>query len=449
MTNTPATPATPATPDTLSAPLPSPGPGTAVPRRQRRHRLALITLAALLAVALLGAFVLRASSPPEPSAFYDPPADLAGQPPGALLRSEAFTPAVPGAVAWRVLYRSSDPSGNPIAVSGVIVAPADTTAGANDVATAGTNDVATDRPVVAWAHPTSGVARRCAPSLLGDPTSAMFGIQTAIANGWVWVATDYPGLGTPGPHPYLIGNSEARAVLDIVRAAADLPTGAGSSFAVWGHSQGGQAALWTGITAETYAPELNLTAVAAAAPAIELTELITDDVDTLAGRLLLSMGLVAWSEVFDDAPLDTVLQPVARPVARGIANRCIETKAQSLAALPEVATARVLPFLAIDPTTTEPWAGILADNTPNAPIDVPVFVGQGLDDPIVNPDSTLRAMQARCDAGEQVTYTTYPGVGHTTAGSTAAPDAMAFIGTLFNGDSPASNCGALGTASAP
>lgn len=431
---------TPGQPGATPAPLPPPSPGTAVPRRQRRHRLALITLAAVLVVALLGAFVLRASTPPEPSAFYDPPADLAGLPPGALLRSEAFTPAVPGAVGWRVLYRSSDPSGNPIAVSGIIVAPAGTTNGT-------TSD--DDRPVVAWAHPTTGVARRCAPSLRSDPTQAMFGIQTAIANGWVWAATDYPGLGTPGPHPYLIGVSEARSVLDIVRAAADLPTGAGATYAVWGHSQGGQAALWTGITAEAYAPELDLTAVAAAAPAIELAELVTADVDTLGGRLLLSMGLVAWSEVFDDAPLDAVLQPVARPVARGIADRCIETTAQSLAALPEVATARVLPFLAIDPTTTEPWAGILANNTPNAPINVPVFVGQGLDDPIINPDITLRAVQARCDDGEQVTYTAYPGVGHIAAGRTAAPDAMAFIGTLFNGDSPASDCDSLGTTSAP
>ncbi len=37
--------------------------------------------------------------------------------------------------------------------------------------------------------------------------------------GWTFVATDYEGLGTPGVHPYLVGLSEARGVLDIVRAA--------------------------------------------------------------------------------------------------------------------------------------------------------------------------------------------------------------------------------------
>jgi hypothetical protein len=36
-------------------------------------------------------------------------------------------------------------------------------------------------------------------------------------------ATDYPGLGTPGVHAYLMGESEGRAVLDSVRAARNLP----------------------------------------------------------------------------------------------------------------------------------------------------------------------------------------------------------------------------------
>jgi len=30
-------------------------------------------------------------------------------------------------------------------------------------------------------------------------------VNQALARGWVIVATDYVGLGTAGPHPYLIG----------------------------------------------------------------------------------------------------------------------------------------------------------------------------------------------------------------------------------------------------
>ena len=72
-------------------------------------------------------------------------------------------------------------------------------------------------------------------------------LQALIALDYVVAATDYPGLGTPGPHPYLVGESEGRAVIDSVRAARDLEkVGASTRYAVWGHSQGGQAALFAG-----------------------------------------------------------------------------------------------------------------------------------------------------------------------------------------------------------
>ena len=44
-------------------------------------------------------------------------------------------------------------------------------------------------------------------------------------------------------------------------------------FAVWGHSQGGHAALFTGELAPEYAPELKLVGIAVAAPATDLVEL--------------------------------------------------------------------------------------------------------------------------------------------------------------------------------
>ena len=60
-----------------------------------------------------------------------------------------------------------------------------------------------------------------------------------VERGYAVAATDYPGLGTPGPHPYLVGVSEARAVLDPAPRAARTMPGVGGSdrFAVWGHSQ--------------------------------------------------------------------------------------------------------------------------------------------------------------------------------------------------------------------
>ena len=110
------------------------------------------------------------------------------------------------------------------------------------------------------------------------------------------VATDYAGLGTKGIHPYLIGESEARSVLDSVRAARALPnSGASNRFAVLGHSQGGHAALDPGQVAARYAPDLKLVGVAAAAPATYLVELF--DADKATEQDLLAMTVLSWSRL--------------------------------------------------------------------------------------------------------------------------------------------------------
>ncbi|MCK5549991.1 MAG: hypothetical protein KAI41_05620, partial [Hyphomicrobiaceae bacterium] len=132
--------------------------------------------------------------------------------------------AQPNAKAYRILYRSTGLDGEPIPVSGAIIIP-------DGEAPPG------GRPVVAWAHPTTGVVNRCAPTLLPDLSGSIAGLDEMLERGYVIAATDYPGLGEPGTHPYLIGVSEARSVLDSVRAARQLPDAkAQRRFAVWGHS---------------------------------------------------------------------------------------------------------------------------------------------------------------------------------------------------------------------
>ena len=169
--------------------------------------------------------------------------------------------------AFRILYRSTDPSGRPIPVSGAIYIP-------NGAAPAG------GRNIIAWAHPTSGVMPPCAPSLMPDVGGMMWNLPNMISQGYIVVATDYPGLGTDGIHPYLIGESEARSVLNSVRAAREMPnTGASNRFAVWGHSQGGHAALYRR-GCRTLRAGLKLVGVAAAAPATYLVELFDADEST-------------------------------------------------------------------------------------------------------------------------------------------------------------------------
>ena len=181
-----------------------------------------------------------------------------------------------------VIYQSTRVSdGAPIGVSGIIALP-------------NGNPPPGGWPVVSWSHGTVGVADRGAPSMdseeladIGDSTDPPMTIHRKINaaphgllnefldRGWAVVMTDYEGLGTRGPHPYLFGTSEARGVLDIIRAARARhnPDGATGQeiisrrFVIVGHSQGGQAALFAAHLAPTWTAELTLVAVATIAPA--------------------------------------------------------------------------------------------------------------------------------------------------------------------------------------
>src|SRR5580698_1378500 len=85
-------------------------------------------------------------------------------------------------------------------------------------------------------------------------------------------------------HPYLVGVSEARAVIDAVRAADALPqTNASKRYVAWGHSQGGQAALFVAEIASAYAPDLELKGVAAIAPPTDLEENLRNIITTVPG----------------------------------------------------------------------------------------------------------------------------------------------------------------------
>jgi len=132
---------------------------------------------------------------------------------------------------------------------------------------------AVDAPPAGWAivandHGTSGVGDVCKLSgtVAGAGLAGLFG-----ARGMIGVATDYPGLGTPGVHPYLVSEVEAHASLDALRAARNLATWLrvplSERYAVVGLSQGGHAALAAAAAHASYAPELDIRAFGATAPA--------------------------------------------------------------------------------------------------------------------------------------------------------------------------------------
>jgi acetyl esterase/lipase len=295
--------------------------------------------------------------------------------------------------------------------------------------------------VIAWAHPTSGVMPPCAPSLMPDTAGLIWGLGAMLANGYVVTATDYPGLGTDGIHPYLIGESEGRAVLDSVRAARELPdAGASGRFAVWGHSQGGHAALYTGELAARYAPDLELVGVATAAPATYLIELLDSDNSSPSGKDITAWALLSWARL-QDVPVTNLVEPGAMPAFEEVAKDCIQSVAQFEHIEKDERPLQHEQFLKINPTTVEPWRSMMLRNSPGqAPAGAPVFIAQGTADTTVRPDITKRFGEALCKQGTRVSFVELPGVTHTFAARDSASAALAWMTDRFRGVPAHSDC---------
>lgn len=400
------------------------------PRRWPRWvRLVGVSLTLVLALAGLAISVaVNRAAPDEPGPFYTAPSPLPEGPTGTIIRTEIINGFRDGATTYRVLYTSTGYDGSPTAVSGIIVVPDGV------VPPKGRN-------VVAFTHGTVGVATNCSPSLRGSKALPVYeGLDDFLGAGYVVAATDYQGLGTKGPHPYLIGKAEAMNALDIVRAAHNLVDAhAGTDFAVWGHSQGGHASLWTGQLAASYAPDLHLVGVAAGAPVSNFVELFRVNADTTVGKILISMTIQSWSSVYNKA-VDEIVTPAARPVVTKIAQRCLYDASQILASAPS-SLVLGLTFLKAPPWEVEPWKTIVADNTPGgSPTGVPILITQGSDDPIVDPAVTAQFVSDLCANGETVKYQIIPGEAHLEAGQVAAPDVATWIAERFDGKPAPNTC---------
>ncbi|NNH05484.1 alpha/beta fold hydrolase [Microbacterium ulmi] len=386
-------------------------------------RWAFAFFAALLALvgAVVGVETVRivgdALERPGIPAFYAQPDGAADGDPGTLVKADELLGAPFAARAWRLMYRSTDANGEPVVVTGILVVPL-------GVAPAG------GRTVVSWAHPTTGAAPDCAPSYGFDPFIGIEGLRFLLDRGFAVVATDYAGMGTDGPDSYLVGATEGNGVLDAVRAAQAIPEARASDRVVlWGHSQGGQAALFAAERAAQYAPELDILAVAVAAPAADLTALLSAHLDDIQGVTIGSYAFTAFAEVYRDTVPGVVLADVLTPQALEIVptmNRlCLLT---NIPELHRIGEPLVGDFTRVDPTTTEPWKSLLERNSAGStPFDAPLFIAQGLADELVDADDTTGFAGHEASLGMDVTYHEIPFANHGTVAYFSLPGMLRWL----------------------
>lgn len=397
---------------------------------------AVLSLALAVAAAGLGA-QLRDGAP-QLSAFYDAPATLPAEP-GVLLKSEPFTTKVPkNARAWRILYTTTRDDNTAAVASAVVLASLEPANG--------------PRPVVTWADGTTGYAAACAPSNLAEPFSsgALPALESIVENGWVLVATDYAGMGTAGPQPYLIGQGEGRSVLDSVRAAKPLDIAEDSlemadETVVWGHSQGGQAALWTGGLAASYAPDVKISGVVAMAPASDAIGLVKN-MPNIAGRSVFASYIAAaYADTYPGVSFNEYITPVARTFVREMSTRCLSEPGVLVSRVNALAIDKDKTIFAKDPSTGA-LVERLRENTPVLPIPVPLFVAQGETDNLVIPEVQDAHIAVRCAAGQELLYKKYAGQDHMSVvseGSALLDDLIAWTKDRIAGAPAEPNCSAL------
>jgi pimeloyl-ACP methyl ester carboxylesterase len=361
-------------------------------------------IALLFVVALVSAAPAAAEVPRAPSGLklYKPPKNLKSYEHGDLIWARKVANPLPQASrTWTILYRSTSLRGKAIGVSGFVMLPKG-------------KPPKRGWPLVSWAHGTTGIADSCAPSR--DPRGPYTAYAAPQFGAWLDAGyaianTDYEGLGTPGVHPYLVGRSEGRGVVDIVRASRQLDGRLARRYVIAGHSQGGHAALFAAALAPTRAPDLRLRGVAAFAPASHL-DLLSRALPTFTSPSGLS-GVAALllrgvASVYPQIEPSQIASDRALPLLPQVDKVCLGDL--------NVATAfgGIAPADLVRPgADLEPLNKLLARQNPNLRIAAPVLIAQGMSDTTVLPFTTDQLnSELRARRSNKVRYLTYPDVEH-------------------------------------
>jgi pimeloyl-ACP methyl ester carboxylesterase len=371
-----------------------------------------------------------------------PSSPRAGAARGALISAQLFSTAAALPSAARnffVLYNSRNPDDSDVVVSGTVAIPLG-------------NPPAGGWPLITWTHGTTGLAPRCAPSndTLDGPEHRYLSITQAmldgfVKRGYVVVATDYQGFGAADTPAYLVGPAEARSAIDIMRAARKIDLAIGTRYVVMGHSQGGQADLFTAAIGPDYAPEFTLLGNVAMAPASHIGELVQGVVTGSHPSPILPFAtyvLQSYAAYYPEIALERILIPAALWHLRETWEGCIDD------ALASGYWAESIPSHQF---VTQPDLGpLLKAAAANEPgqlrIAAPTLLIQGTSDRTIPPKATDAVARDLCRMGNSVSYRTYSDVSHEGVLTAAKADIEAWVDTRFAGAKATSNCDQLPSA---
>lgn len=353
--------------------------------------------------------------------------------PGTLLRSEPLdeTVGLPGAGRQiRILYSSTDgvKGSGPVTVSGALFLPQGTPPQGG-------------WPLLAWAHGTMGVADFCAPSWHGRSYRDVAYLRQWLEQGFAIVASDYQGLGTPGPHPYVMARPLAYSVLDSIRAVRGME-GLSDKVVIAGQSQGGRAAFASAGYLTNYAPDLKVAGVIAMGTPSSVGGAIAnaarsptpDKVNPAISNLLYA---ILMAEQLDPTLRpEEVLAERALPLLEHARGTCIARLYS------DVRGAGLSAANSILPGTVSRLAAIVDHRTdyPTLALSVPVFMAIGSEDEEVAAAAQLGLARDSCAAGSIIEAHLYAGASHSGAVSQSFADGFRFVQRVLKGETVSPVC---------
>lgn len=403
--------------------------GAGRPGRRRLRAAVLVAVACLAAQAVPAAATATQPSAPGPEPerasarsavdvpdFYDPPAQLPDVD-GDLVRSEPLPLALslPGphgplpGEATRLMYKSTDSSGRPVAVTGAYIEPSAAWKGEGP------------RPLVALAPGTMGQGDQCSASLgLEHPFSFNgrtvsvgyedIAVYRLLAAGVAVVVTDYAGLGaTDRLHTYVNRLDEGHAVLDAVRAARKVKGASvtsGSRVGLYGYSQGGGATASAAELQPSYAPDVELAGTYAGAPPADLTEVVKGiDGSALAGALGWSVSGFVQSDPELEEIAEKNLNAEGKAALKDLSTRCVGDSILSHGfTRSEKWTTSGKPISDLIASEPKLRATLDAQRIGRLKPAGPVRVATGTEDDIVGHEQSRRLAVDWCGKGADVTY---------------------------------------------
>ncbi len=366
-----------------------------------------------------------------PSAFYSWNAPVPSDP-GELLRSEPLEERLRlenGRRAVRFLYSSESFSGDPVAVSAAAFLP---------------NGEAPEAgwPVIAWSHGTVGIADVCAPSWQGRSPRDVDYLNHWLEQGYAIVATDYEGLGTPGPHPYLHCKAAAMGNIDAVVAAHSLGWSLSNKWMVTGQSQGGHGALCTAVHASDRARSLSFVGTLATAPGVSFLKAYSgqhtqgDAPMRYLGVVLLNVtGMETFTPTFS---AEKALTEPARAMLPRVEEACVFELLREGAelGLTTSTTFTTIPFS----ETPGVRDAVKHMEIPATRLGEPLLIAQGTHDTMTPLPLADAYASEHCAAGTNLTYLVYEGAEHSGPMSVGRDDFSKWAAARFRGDATPGNC---------